>query len=90
MVKIIWRMVKPISGPPMFRLALMFLAIGATIEVLLNGANSGSIAQWSQRLEKWLGKQLTIGGKGVAGEGEGQVEERVKRFFSTPYLHDYD
>ena len=83
-------MVKPMNGLPMYRLALLFLAIGAMIEVLASSAQSGSIPQWSARLAKWLGKQLTIGGKGVAGEGEGRVEKRIQLFFSTPYLHDYD
>ena len=45
---------------------------------------------WIQKIETWLGKQLTIGGKGVTGEGEGSVHDRLQRFFSTPYLHDFD
>ena len=45
---------------------------------------------WIEKIETWLGKQLTIGGKGVTGEGEGSVHDRLQRFFSTPYLHDFD
>ena len=90
MVKIIWRVVKPMNGAPMHRLALFFLAIGAVVDSLAKGSLAETSKLWLPRLEKWLGTQLTIGGKGVAGEGEGKVVERVQRFFSTPYLHDYD
>ncbi len=64
-----------------------------TLAVLWYISTSPLAAQskpWVSKLEAWLGKQLTIGGKGVTGEGEGTVFDRTQRFFSTPYLHDFD
>lgn len=90
MVKIIWRMVKTISGTPPFRLSLMFLGIGAMCRSLASSSLGDQLPEWVINLEDWMGKQLTIGGKGVAGEGEGTANERIQRFFSTPYLHDFD
>ncbi|KAI8499866.1 hypothetical protein Bbelb_221830 [Branchiostoma belcheri] len=45
---------------------------------------------WLQKVEVWLGRQLTSGGKGCVDGGEGSVNDRIDRFFSTPYLHDFD
>lgn len=90
MIKIIWRVVKPMSGSPSYRLTLFFLALGAMCLTLESSAISKALPTWMETLETWLAKQVTIGGKGVAGEGEGTVSDRVQRFFSTPYLHDFD
>ena len=90
MVKIVWRMVKPMSGDPLHKLGLFFVALGTMNEVLKTMPIGNQSVAWRQRMEVWLGKQLTIGGKGVTGEGEGSVTERTRRFFSTPYLHDFD
>ena len=84
MVKIVWRMVKDMSGTPLHRLSLFFISLG-TLCATLNKAEG-----WRDKVERWLGRQLTIGGKGCAGEGEGSVISRIQRFFSTPYLHDFD
>ncbi|KAI0212924.1 hypothetical protein LSAT2_002096, partial [Lamellibrachia satsuma] len=48
------------------------------------------ISSWTDRFVEWLGKQLTTGGKGAVGEGEGTVADRMLRFFTNPYLHDFD
>lgn len=90
MIKIIWRMIKPMTGTPLYRLTLVFLAIGAMCTSLASSSVRTGLPQWIENMETWLGKQLTIGGKGVAGEGEGTANDRVQRFFSTPYLHDFD
>ena len=90
MIKIIWRLVKPMTSSPLHRLSLFFLAVGAMCETLLSGPTGSSVSSWMDKFEKWLGEQLTIGGKGVTGDGEGSVTDRIQRFFSTPYLHDYD
>ena len=90
MVKIIWRMVKPMSGSAPYKLCLFYLSVGTVLDYLKISHLRGVSGPWVEGVERWLGKQLTIGGKGVTGEGEGSVEDRLKRFFSTPYLHDFD
>lgn len=88
MVKIIWRMVKEIPAQnSVHRLGLFVIAINAMGESLPVKEQLGA---WQLRLEKWLGNQLTIGGKGCTGDGEGSVTDRIQRFFNTPYLHDFD
>ena len=84
MVKVVWRMVKDMSGTPVHRLALFFISLGTLC------ATRDEAQQWQGKVEAWLGRQLTIGGKGCTGEGEGSVTSRIQRFFSTPYLHDFD
>ena len=90
MIKIIWRMVKEMGGAPQYKLCLFFLGLGTIYSALEKKADSRPIQTWRCRVVKWLGTQLTSGGKGVAGEGEGSVNDRIQRFFSTPYLHDFD
>ena len=89
MVKIIWRMVRTIYGTSIYKLGLLFLGLSAMC-CSLSKLQTSDLNSWIANLEEWLGNQLTIGGKGVAGEGEGTAEERINRFFSTPYLHDFD
>ena len=84
MVKIAWRMVKEAPETPVRKISLFFISIGTMCTTL------PATEEWRPKLEAWLGRQLTIGGKGCAGEGEGSVMDRLKRFFSTPYLHDFD
>ena len=89
MIKIIWRTVKAKSGQPQYKLSLFIIAMAA----LLQGINSKynvHVDDWVQYISKWLGNQLTIGGKGVTGNGQGNVVERMSQFFLTPYLHDFD
>lgn len=90
MVKIIWRMVKTMQGNALHKLGLFLVALSTLCESLKTLPVSGQSGVWRQKTEVWLGKQLTIGGKGVTGEGEGTAIDRVSRFFSTPYLHDFD
>ena len=90
MVKIVWRMVKTMGGSPLYRLSLFLIGIGTLIDTVRSSPFGANCHTWEERVEKWLGTQLTIGGKGCTGEGEGPVISRVQRFFSTPYLHDFD
>ena len=90
MVKIIWRIVKTtMSGGADDKLLLFILGIG-TIVHSVKKTRGDNVNQWVAKVELWLGDQLTIGGKGVTGDGEGSVSDRIRRFFSTPYLHDFD
>ena len=91
MVKIIWRFVKGKYAAPEHKLTLMNLAI-ITMVLCLKGKprTKGQVLKWKDDIAKWQGVQLTIGGKGVTGEGEGDVRQRMARFFQTPYLHDFD
>lgn len=84
MVKIIWRMVKEQEGSPLRKLSFIFICLGTLCSTL------PASDKWRNKIESWLGRQLTIGGKGCTGEGEGSVMDRFKRFLSTPYLHDFD
>ena len=88
MVKILWRMIREMSGNGSTKLTLFFIGLGAMSSALERLQKPAAV--WMPVIEKWLGTQLTIGGKGVTGEGEGSVQDRVHRFFSTPYLHDFD
>ena len=90
LIKIIWRMVKEMGGTAQYKLCLFFLGVGTVYSVIEKKASGRPVEVWLKKVEKWLGNQLTIGGKGVAGEGEGSVNDRIQRFFSTPYLHDFD
>ena len=90
MIKIIWRMVKPMSGSPVDKICFCFICISTVAVVIRSGTNANHVDAWMETIAKWLGKQLTIGGKGCAGEGEGSANDRIRRFFSTPYLHDFD
>ena len=84
-------MTKSMSGTPEHKLSLFVLGSGVVCSALQGSANVNPKAQdWIAGVEKWLGTQLTIGGKGCAGEGEGSVHDRIHRFLSTPYLHDFD
>ena len=87
MVKIIWRMIKDAPAQnSVHRFGLFLLAIGATC----HSCKAENKEEWQRNIEKWLGIQVTIGGKGCTGDGEGNVADRMQRFFSTPYLHDFD
>ncbi|XP_035682499.1 uncharacterized protein LOC118419937 isoform X1 [Branchiostoma floridae] len=92
MIKIIWRTVRLTPGTSFVRLQLFFLAIGAmTVSVRKSPNVSDDVLEsWLQKVEVWLGRQLTSGGKGCVDGGEGSVNDRIDRFFSTPYLHDFD
>ncbi|XP_078603000.1 uncharacterized protein LOC144877028 isoform X1 [Branchiostoma floridae x Branchiostoma japonicum] len=92
MIKIIWRTVRLTPGTSLVRLQLFFLAIGAmTVSVRKSPNVSDDVLEsWLQKVEVWLGRQLTSGGKGCVDGGEGSVNARIDRFFNTPYLHDFD
>ncbi|XP_066285865.1 uncharacterized protein [Branchiostoma lanceolatum] len=92
MIKIIWRTVRLTPGNSLVRIQLFFLAIaGMTVSVLKSPSVADDVLEsWLQKVEVWLGRQLTSGGKGCVDGGEGRVGERIDRFFSTPYLHDFD
>ena len=90
-IKIIWRMTKVMSGAAQHRLCLFMLGCGAVCgSMKASGTARPAAADWIRAVEAWLGTQLTIGGKGCTGEGEGSVDDRIQRFMSTPYLHDFD
>ena len=90
MVKILWRMVKPTFGTPDQKLCLLLVGLGTLNHRVRSSRNAKQCESWIEGVECWLGKQLTIGGKGITGEGEGTVHDRIQRFFTTPYLHDFD
>lgn len=89
MIKIIWRTIKVKAGQPQYKLSLFLIAIAVIVQNISPTYNN-CIDEWVTFIIQWLGNQLTIGGKGVVGEGEGSVVERISRFFCTPYLHDFD
>ena len=87
MVKIIWRMIKGVPAQnSVHRFGLFAIAIGATC----HSCKATQKEEWQKNIAIWLGNQVTIGGKGCTGDGEGNVADRMQRFFSTPYLHDFD
>lgn len=90
LVKIIWRMAKEKGGQPHHMLCTFIIGLGAIIFTVRGSQPKEKTEHWEDACLKWLGNQLTIGGKGVTGEGEGTVLERIKCFFMTPYLHDFD
>ena len=89
MTKIAWRMAKSKSGQPQYKLSLLIVAMAAMI-THLREKHFENCESWFSGVFAWLGHQLTIGGKGVTGDGEGNVIERLNSFFQTPYLHDFD
>ncbi|XP_019646828.1 PREDICTED: uncharacterized protein LOC109487282 [Branchiostoma belcheri] len=92
MIKIIWRTVRLTPGTSVVRIQLFFLAIAAMMVSVLKSPNVSDdlLETWLHKVEVWLGRQLTSGGKGCVDGGEGSVNDRLDRFFSTPYLHDFD
>ena len=89
MIKIIWRTVKTKTGQPQYKLSLFILAMASLVRGI-NSTYNRYIDAWVDGMVRWLGNQLTIGGKGVIGDGKGSVVERMNQFFATPYLHDFD
>ena len=89
MVKIAWRTIKTKTGQPQYKLSLLIIALAALVQNI-NPVYNEFIDDWICFITQWLGTQLTIGGKGVIGKPEGSVIERIKQFFATPYLHDFD
>ena len=89
MIKILWRTVKVKSGQPQYKLCLFLVGMSSLIKGVNTSFNK-DIEDWVKGIAQWLGNQLTIGGKGITGEGEGKVVDRINRFFLTPYLHDFD
>ena len=89
MIKIIWRTVKNKAGQPQYKLSLFIVAMASLIKSI-NSRYNQVLDDWVQCIIRWLGNQLTIGGKGVVGEGQGTVISRMNQFFLTPYLHDFD
>lgn len=90
MVKIVWRMVKDIGGSPEKMLCLFMLGIAAILETQRARQGEDTVRAWEKRCISWLGRQITIGGKGVTGDGDGSTVDRIQSFFNTPYLHDFD
>ena len=90
MVKIIWRVAKGMGGTIHHKFSLLVIGVSIVCVSLTNSRPVEDISSWTDRFVKWLGKQLTTGGKGAVGEGEGSVGDRMQRFFTNPYLHDFD
>lgn len=91
MVKVLWRFVKGKYASPEHKLTLMNLGVITMVLCLKEKPRTkGQVTEWRDDIAKWQGNQLTIGGKGCTGEGEGDVTQRMARFFQTPYLHDFD
>lgn len=90
MVKIVWRMVRDMGGSPEKMLCLFMLGIAAILETQRSRQGEDTVETWEKRCISWLGRQITIGGKGVVGDGDGSTVERIQSFFTTPYLHDFD
>ena len=91
MVKVLWRFVKSKYAPAQHKLTLMNLGIITMVLCLKGKARTkDKVVEWCADIAKWQGIQLTIGGKGCTGEGEGDALQRMERFFQTPYLHDFD
>ena len=91
-VKVVWRYVQKLSvADQQRRLFLMCMAVSTvTVESRRTAGRPVCVDKWRDEVAKWLGEQLTCGGKGVVDVGEGCARERLERFFSTPYLHDFD
>ena len=90
MVKIVWRMVKENGRSTENMLCLFVIGISAVLAAAKLRLCVDNVSTWEENCIQYLSKQLSIGGKGVTGEGEGSVQDRMKRFFNTPYLHDFD
>ena len=90
MVKIIWRVAKGMGGTIHHKFCLLVIGVSIVCVSLAKSRPIRDIASWTDRFETWLGKQLTNGGRGAMGEGEGTVADRMQRFFTNPYLHDFD
>ena len=89
MIKIIWRTVKTKAGQPQYKLCLFIVAMASLVQGISSSFNK-DIDGWVEFILQWLGNQLTIGGQGVTGTGQGKVVDRINQFFLTPYLHDFD
>jgi len=89
MIKIIWRTVKTKAGQPQYKLCLFIVAMASLIRGISSAFNK-DLDNWVEFIIQWLGNQLTIGGQGVTGVGQGKVIDLINQFFLTPYLHDFD
>lgn len=90
MVKIVWRIVKDNGGNSKHMICCFCIGVTAILVTARERQSLEDVDNWQRKCEEWMGTQLTIGGKGVTGDGEGSTSDRISRFFNTPYLHDFD
>ena len=81
MLKVIWRYIRALPASPTHKLFLMVLAFcSLKVSVCLKVKNE-IVDGWRNKVAVWLGTQLTSGGQGIIGSGEGSAIDRVERFF---------